>query len=151
MTDGEKRLGPAGELIGLMPDLPLIPDAATYFYIKRIKKWMECPVCGERLLFDDALEAWRCESCDFLLPEQEFLDGYVFWFCDECGLFLNVQEGFDKSADQWTCTECGHVNSLGEDDLVGTCQDCGCFLPDPDATLCEECEHKRLGIGHPYP
>lgn len=130
--------------LGRLPSPVAIPDVATYFYIKRIKKSMECPGCHERLLFDEGVESWVCEGCGFTLPEEEFLDDYVFWFCDQCNESLNTQAGFDRSANCWVCANCGFENTLTEEDLLGICQDCDALLEDPDATLCPECERARL-------
>ena len=145
MNDQEKKVALSlVSALGNMPSNASIPDAVSYFYIKKIKGWMECPVCGEKLLFADVSKAWVCEDCGFVLPEDEFLDGYVFCFCDECESFLNVQEGFNPNCDQWICSECGFNNDITENNLKGTCQDCGALLDCPDATVCDDCEATRL-------
>ncbi|MEG2006221.1 MAG: Sec23/Sec24 zinc finger-containing protein [Raoultibacter sp.] len=137
-------LSALGSTFGKMPSDASIPDAVSYFYIKKIKGWMECPVCGDKLLFNEVQQAWVCVNADFILPEDEFLNGYVFWFCDQCESFLNIQSGFDASRESWVCHECGYENDISSGNLVGTCQDCGALLEDPNATVCEDCEFERL-------
>ncbi len=140
----KKMASKIADTLGRIPSPAAIPDAATYFYIKEIKKWMECPACGANLLFDEETQSWTCEDCNFVLPEDEFLNGYVFWFCDHCDEFLNTQEGFDSNEGIWKCTECGHANDVTDANLKGTCMECGELLDDPNATLCKECETERL-------
>lgn len=132
------------DTLGRIPSPASIPDTATYFYIKEVKKWMECPVCGGKLLFDKEEKNWSCEECSFVLPEEDFLNGYVFWFCDQCDEFLNVQNGFDPECKVWKCTVCGHANDITDENLRGTCAECGELLDDPNATLCKDCEIERL-------
>lgn len=95
-----------------------VKDHITYFYIKRIKRWMECPVCHKKIYFFKYRKEWRCESCDYYLREKEFLDDYVFWFCDGCGTHLNVQKGFNRHKDRWMCTECGFYNNITKENIV---------------------------------
>ena len=73
-----------------------IGDRASYLYIKHIKKWMECTVCHEKMVFNEHTKSWVCQKCPYTLTESEFLDDYVFWFCDECGTYLNIQSGFNR-------------------------------------------------------
>ena len=122
-----------GSILNKTPDPTRISDQVSYFFIKNVNK---------------TTEAWECESGDFLLTEKEFLDGYVFWFCDQCGRFLNVQEGFAADAGRWTCTECGFENNVTEENLVGTCRECGRLLDDPDASLCPDCNEAWISA-HP--
>lgn len=75
-----------------------IVDTLTYFYIKRIKRGMQCPVCNQKLIFSKSKASWCCNNCDYSLQENDFYDDYVFMFCDECNAYLNNQEGFDKNA-----------------------------------------------------
>lgn len=137
-----------GSILNKTPDPTHISDQVSYFFIKNVKRWMECPLCGEEMHFNKTTETWECESGDFLLPEKEFLDGYVFWFCDQCGCFLNVQEGFAADAGCWTCTECGFENNVTEENLVGACRECGRLLDNPDASLCPDCNEAWLAT-HP--
>lgn len=121
-----------------------IGDKATYFYIKRIKKWMFCPVCKDgKMTFNKKKKSWQCEECEYELSENEFTNDYIFWFCDGCDSYLNVQEGFDLNASSWTCCNCGHETPLTFDSITGVCSECGKSLPDPDATLCADCRQKR--------
>ena len=53
---------------------------ATYFYIKNIKRWMECPVCHNKMLFDKETDNWSCDTCNYILSEKDFLDDFIFWF-----------------------------------------------------------------------
>lgn len=145
MDDPESKTAPSLiASLGKIPSNVCIPDVVSYFYIKRIKGWMECPACGEKLFYDANNETWICKDCGFVLPEAEFLDGYVFWFCDECGVFLNNQKGFKPSLEKWTCTKCGSVNDITNANLMGICQECGELLVNPNGTVCEDCEQERL-------
>ena len=74
-------------------------DRALYVYIKRIKKWMECPVCHGKMNFSKYSKFWKCDSCEYTLLETDFLDDFVFWFCDGCNTYLNAQKGFDRKGD----------------------------------------------------
>lgn len=40
------------------------------------------------------------------------------WYCDECNAYLNAQPGFTTINNDWTCTECGHVNGTTYDNIV---------------------------------
>ena len=40
------------------------------------------------------------------------------WWCDDCGASLNEQDGFNPYCGSWTCTECGCVNDIDEDEVV---------------------------------
>lgn len=119
-------------------------DRATYFYIKKIKKWMFCPNCKEgKMKFNKKSSSWVCEDCEYSFTEQYFLDDCVFWFCDECDTYLNNQEGFDKHSSKHICRNCGYENDITENNIKGCCSDCGKLLPDSDATLCEICRQIR--------
>ncbi len=39
------------------------------------------------------------------------------WYCDECDTYMNSQSGFTTSSGEWTCTECGCVNDVTEDNI----------------------------------
>ena len=39
----------------------------------------------------------------------------VDWYCDECNEYLNDQPGFTDQNETWTCTACGHGNSISSD------------------------------------
>lgn len=121
-----------------------ISDKVTYFYIKNIKKWMECPVCHSKLLFNKRKVAWCCKACTYELSEKDFLDDFVFWFCDGCGTYLNVQEGFNRKKQTWVCKKCGFDNDITADNIKGECKDCGILLDNPDATICEDCKIERM-------
>lgn len=120
-----------------------ITDKVSYFYIKNIKRWMECPICYQKLLFNKGKKAWCCVGCAYELLEKDFLDDFVFWFCDGCGTYLNVQDKFDRKGTTWCCSKCGFENDITFNNIKGQCKDCGVLLDDPDATLCGECKTKR--------
>ena len=40
------------------------------------------------------------------------------WYCDECDTYMNSQPGFTTSSGEWTCTECGYVNDVSEDNII---------------------------------
>lgn len=121
-----------------------ISDKVTYFYIKNIKRWMECPVCHHKLFFKKEKAAWCCDKCEYELLEKEFLDDSVFWFCDGCGTYLNVQDGFDRKGVTWVCTKCGFDNDITFNNIKGECKDCGTLLDNPNATICDECKTERM-------
>lgn len=121
-----------------------ISDILTYAYIKRIKRWMECPVCHKRMLFSKKAKSWICHNCEYAITEDDFLDNFVFWFCDGCNDYLNAQPGFDRKGVSWVCTKCGFNNDTTFNNLRGQCKDCGILLMNPDATICPECKTKRL-------
>ncbi len=125
-------------------------DKLTYAYIKNIKKWMECPSCGEKLRFSKSRKAWICNDCGCTVTEEEFLDDFVFWFCDECGVYLNNQQGFDKNLSKHICRKCGYENDITDQNIKGTCSDCGKNLHNPDSTLCESCRQIRKEKGREW-
>lgn len=120
-----------------------VSDKVTYAYIKNIKRWMECPVCHEKMKYKKKEKAWSCEACGYAFTEEEFLDDFVFWFCDECGSYLNNQEGFDKSSAKHICRNCGYENDTTFSNIKGMCIDCGAVLSNPDAVLCDDCKAIR--------
>lgn len=117
-----------------------IVDTLTYFYIKRIKRGMQCPVCNQKLIFSKSKASWCCNNCDYSLQENDFYDDYVFMFCDECNAYLNNQEGFDKNATKHICRECGYENDTTFDNIKGSCIDCGTIIENPDGYLCADCK-----------
>ena len=121
-----------------------VGDKITYTYIKRIKKWMECPVCHQKMTFKKTEKAWKCNSCSYYIPEADFLDDFVFWFCDGCGEYLNIQKGFDRNEEEWICTKCGFKNNTTFSNIKGECKDCGKILDNPDATICSDCKIIRM-------
>lgn len=40
------------------------------------------------------------------------------WYCDECDTYMNSQHGFTTSDGEWTCTKCGHINDVSEDNIL---------------------------------
>lgn len=40
------------------------------------------------------------------------------WYCDECNAYLNEQSGFTEDCGSWTCTECGYVNYINENEVL---------------------------------
>ena len=122
-----------------------IGDRATYFYIKKFKKWMFCPACKKgKMRLNKNTSQWTCEDCEYHFSEEYFLNDCVFWFCDECETYLNNQEGFNRKASKHICRKCGYENDISFDNIKGICSDCGKVLPNPDATLCEDCRQTRL-------
>lgn len=120
-------------------------EAATYAYIRKIKKWMYCPACQQgKMTINKKSTVWTCEECGYKLSADEFEDNYVFWFCDECKAYLNNQEGFDKNASRHICKKCGYENDTTFNNLKGICSNCGKTLPDSDATLCADCRQARI-------
>ena len=119
-------------------------DALTYSYIKRIKKWMECPVCHKKMFFSKRQKSWVCAECSYSITEENFLDDFVFWFCDGCNTYLNVQPGFDPKGATWFCSKCGFENDITFANIKGECKDCGVVLDDPAASICSECKVNRM-------
>ena len=119
-------------------------DKAAYFYIKRIKKWMECPVCHRKMLFSKRKKAWCCNHCEYFLLEKDFLDDFVFWFCDGCETYLNIQKGFDRKGSAWVCKQCGFENDITEANIRNECNDCGAILENPNVCICSSCKTKRM-------
>lgn len=40
------------------------------------------------------------------------------WYCDECDAYMNNQPGFTAKSGEWTCTKCGSVNDVTEDNII---------------------------------
>ncbi len=120
-----------------------LADKVSYTYIKRIKKWMECPVCHKKMTFNKSKKSWLCNKCAYEISEKDFLDDFVFWFCDECNTYLNCQKGFDKKSAKHICQECGYENDTTFDNIKGSCIDCGNILANQNAYLCDDCKKQR--------
>lgn len=118
-------------------------NSLTYFYIKKIKRWMECPVCHKKMTFNKAKKTWICNKCTYKILEKDFLNDFVFWFCDECNTYLNCQEGFNNKSTKHICQECGYENDTTFDNIKGSCIDCGNILENPNAYLCDDCKKQR--------
>lgn len=119
-------------------------ERLTYFYIRRIKRWMVCPACRDgEMTMNKKAGHWECKHCGYTLSAEEFKDGYSFWFCDDCDSYLNNQEGFDAHASKHICRNCGYENDTTDGNLKGTCSDCGRILPEPEATRCADCKQAR--------
>ena len=56
-----------------------ISDSLSYFYIKKIKRWMHCPICNNKMFFNTNSSNWICDGCKYSLSETEFLDDYIFF------------------------------------------------------------------------
>lgn len=41
----------------------------------------------------------------------------IDWYCDSCNDYLNSQSGFYDGCGNWTCTNCGHINPIAEDEI----------------------------------
>ena len=78
-----------------------------------------CPNCGTDISINDYESYTTCPCCGKLLTDSDDSDfgSDVVWFCDECGACLNKQSGFDEDYSSWICRECGHENSLSEDEI----------------------------------
>ena len=121
-----------------------IVDSLTYAYIRKIKKWMFCPDCQQgKMIINKESTFWTCEECGYKLSADEFEDDYVFWFCDECNAYLNNQEGFDRGSARHISKNCGYENDTTINNEKRICSDCGKVIPDPEATLCSDCELNR--------
>lgn len=42
----------------------------------------------------------------------------IDWYCDDCGDYLNSQSGFHDGCGDWTCTKCGQINPINEDEII---------------------------------
>lgn len=40
------------------------------------------------------------------------------WYCDECDTYMNNQPCFTTSSGEWTCTECGAINDVSENNIL---------------------------------
>ena len=95
-----------------------LKDRFIYFYIREIKKKMECPACrNHNMRVNKKTGEWKCEFCGYHFSIEEFESGMVFWFCDKCGTFLNTQEGFDEKKKLFVCQKCGFINNVTEDNI----------------------------------
>jgi predicted RNA-binding Zn-ribbon protein involved in translation (DUF1610 family) len=43
---------------------------------------------------------------------------YITWYCDNCRTIMNGQPGFSTESGEWTCTECGFVNDVTENNVT---------------------------------
>ena len=43
----------------------------------------------------------------------------IDWYCDYCNDYLNSQSGFHDGCGEWTCTKCGQINPINEDEIIG--------------------------------
>lgn len=126
-----------------------LKDKALSFYIKNIKRWMDCPSCyadkkASKMHVDRKKNAWVCDRCGYTLSCTKFEEGITFWFCDGCGAFLNKQKGFSEKDKRWRCTECGYDNDVTEANIINECIGCGKRLPnDYKPLFCPECKAKR--------
>lgn len=120
-----------------------VGDRIAYTYVKRIKRWMKCPVCHEKMTFKKDPKFWICDSCQYTIAEKEFLDDLVLWICDECNTNLNCQEGFDEHSSRHICRVCGYENDIILNNIKGICIDCGKVKRNPNATLCDGCKQIR--------
>lgn len=95
-----------------------LKDRLTYYYIREIKKTMECLACRNHIMrVNKKTGEWKCEFCGYHFSIEEFENGMVFWFCDKCGTFLNTQEGFDENKKLFVCQKCGFINNVTEDNI----------------------------------
>lgn len=115
-----------------------------YFRTKNIKKWMFCPACNNgEMTFNKKSLLWVCKDCGYHFSEDEFWSFSAFWYCDECGTYLNNQKGFDSSASQHICCNCGYENDTTSDNIKGFCSDCGKMLPNKEEKICVDCRQIR--------
>ena len=119
-------------------------EKVTHFFIKKIKKWMFCPVCEDKMRISKDGKVWECSRCGYSLLDYDFKNDYVFWFCDCCGTYLNNQSGFHLGADSHKCTKCGFENNTTSSNIKDMCVDCGKLLPEGAGSLCEDCKTIRL-------
>lgn len=42
------------------------------------------------------------------------------WYCDECNELLNYQPGFYSECGTWTCTNCGELNYIDENEILSS-------------------------------
>lgn len=43
----------------------------------------------------------------------------IVWYCDRCNACLSDQPGFDDNEIFWECAECGHMNEIAEENIMG--------------------------------
>ena len=79
---------------------------------------------------------------------------YTTWYCDGCGCEMNSQEGFTTVTATWTCTECGYLNDVSNENVYSSeekyqeemgiprCPSCGGIVKGdaPDATYWFNCQ-----------
>ena len=117
----------------------------TNAYIKNIKRWMFCPVCGDKMNIRRETDTWICEKCNCELPSKVSQKSYAFWFCDSCKAFLNSQQGFLADKEYWICAVCGFENRIDANNIVTLCKNCGEKLPKGSRrSLCDECRAARF-------
>lgn len=61
------------------------------------------------------------------------------WYCDECNTYMNSQPGFTTSSEEWTCTECGCVNDVSEDNIIYDDDDSERISVWDAADICRSC------------
>lgn len=44
-------------------------------------------------------------------------DKDCWWYCDNCQTLMNIQPGFTTETNEWTCTECGSINDVSENNI----------------------------------
>ena len=42
----------------------------------------------------------------------------IDWYCNECNEYLNSQPGFNPNCGTWSCTNCGEVNYIDENEIL---------------------------------
>ena len=52
----------------------------------------------------------------FSKKKENFPD--IDWYCDYCNDYLNSQSGFHDGYGNWTCTICGHINPINENEII---------------------------------
>ena len=76
------------------------------------------------------------------------------WYCDDCDAHLNNQAGFNTLSGSWTCTKCGWVNDVTENNILSgdeeefvrdvyiVCPDCGAHMTTDDYEHyeCPDCD-----------
>lgn len=81
----------------------------------------------------------------------------ITWYCDGCNSVLNGQDGFNTDCGNWTCTECGFVNDVTDNNVfvseeayqqsigIPKCPYCGGMVRGdaPDATYWFNCNNCR--------
>lgn len=126
------------------PGFKAMSEKVGRAYLRNIKRWMPCPSCRSGKPHANKKKGlWICDRCGYELPIKEFENNYIFWFCDECDAYLNIQDGFDRSAPKHKCTKCDFVNDITTDNTKGTCADCGKTLVDNSQTFCTNCKLER--------
>lgn len=115
-------------------------EKIQYIYIKKIKRYMVCPACGDKLRINKKGNLWKCDKCDYKLSHKKIEKGYIFCFCDKCDTFLNNQEEFNYNNKKFCCTKCGHKNDITIENTKKICKDCGVVLTqDSKYGLCSKC------------